>query len=253
MSERSPRLRKPTSDLPTSGAEPTLVSVDGQRDQTIKVLIVDSHQVVRMGLHALVETQKEMKVVGEAVNRSEALASATRLQPDLIVMDINFGEENDLDVLADLREAAPATRVLVLTGVTDAKFHRQAAKLGAAGVVLKEQPVEVLLKAIRKVHLGEVWLDRSLTGSLLDELTQIDKKIDPDEAKKANLTAREREIVTLIAEGLKNKQIGARLFISETTVTHHLSSIFSKLGVGDRLELVIYAFANSLAKTPQKN
>jgi len=235
-----------------NGAEPTLVSVDGQSARDIRVLIVDSHQLVRMGLRVLIETQAEMKVVGEAVDRREAVSLAASLKPHLIIIDINFGEENSIDVVADLREAAPDSRVLVLTAIRDSIVHRQAAKLGAAGVILKGQPVELLLKAIRKVHLGEVWLDRSLTGSLLDELTQTDKKLDPDEVKKANLTAREREIVTLIAEGLKNKQIGARLFISETTVTHHLSSIFAKLGVSDRLELVIYAFANSLAKTPQK-
>jgi DNA-binding NarL/FixJ family response regulator len=109
----------------------------------------------------------------------------------------------------------------------------------------------VLLKAIKKVHQGEVWLDRSMLSSLLNEKTQANKKVEPDEAKMANLTVRERELIGMIAEGLKNKQLAERLFISETTVTHHLSSIYSKLGVSDRLELVIYAFAHSLAKLPR--
>jgi len=109
----------------------------------------------------------------------------------------------------------------------------------------------MLLKAINKVHQGEVWLDRSLMGSVLDEMTQA-PEADPQKAKIDSLTDREREVIALIAEGLKNKQIGQRLFISETTVTHHLSSIFSKLEVSDRLELVIYAFSRNLAKMPQK-
>jgi two-component system nitrate/nitrite response regulator NarL len=107
----------------------------------------------------------------------------------------------------------------------------------------------VLLKAIIKVHQGEVWLDRSMMGSVLDEMTQA-PEIDPEKARIASLTDRECQVIALIAEGLKNKQIGERLFISETTVTHHLSSIFSKLGVSDRLELLIYAFAHKLARVP---
>jgi len=119
------------------------------------------------------------------------------------------------------------------------------------GLVRKEEAAEVLLKAIRKVHQGEFWLDRSTMSSLMNEMTQPDKKLDPDEERIATLTPREHEVIVLIAEGLKNKQIAERLFISETTVTHHLGSIFSKLGVSDRLELVIYGFAHKLAKMPQ--
>jgi DNA-binding NarL/FixJ family response regulator len=250
---RSQSNKKPvtlSANVPEAGSA---AGDDYTSNDHIRVVIVDSHHLIRLGLHCLIETQVDMKVVGEAANREEALHLARSLKPDLIVLDLNFGEENGIDILSALREAAPETRVLVLTGIKDAAVHRQAAKFGAAGVILKEQPVELLLKAMKKVHLGELWLDRSLTGSLFDELTQQDKRIDPDEVKKANLTARELEIVELIAEGLNNKQIGARLFISETTVTHHLSSIFGKLGVSDRLELVIYAFANSLAKMPQKS
>ena len=118
-------------------------------------------------------------------------------------------------------------------------------------MVLKEHAAEVLIKAINKVHEGEVWLDRSLMGSVLDQITQ-SQEVDPEQARIASLSTREREVIALIAEGLKNKQIGQRLFISETTVTHHLSSIFSKLEVSDRLELVIYAFSRNLVKMPQK-
>jgi two-component system, NarL family, nitrate/nitrite response regulator NarL len=217
----------------------------------IRVLIIDDHQLVRTGLRMLIESQPEMKVVGKAGNRAEALALAASQKPNLVLLDIDLGTESGLDFLPDLRKTVPEARVLVLTGVTDLEIHRRAARLGASGLVLKEQAAEVLLKAMRKVSEGEVWLDRSMMSSLLNEMTQTDKKLDPDQEKISALTARELEVIGLIAEGLKNKQIAERLFISETTVTHHLSSTFSKLGVSDRLELVIYAFAHSLAQIPR--
>jgi two-component system nitrate/nitrite response regulator NarL len=219
--------------------------------ETIRVLIVDDHQLVSTGLGMLIDSQPEMTVVGKAANRAEALALTVSKRPDLILLDIDLGSENGLDFLQELRETATEARVLIVTGVKDLETHRRAARLGAAGLVLKEKTAEVLLKAIKKVHQGEVWLDRSMLSSLLNEKTQANKKIEPDEAKMANLTVRERELIGMIAEGLKNKQLAERLFISETTVTHHLSSIYSKLGVSDRLELVIYAFAHSLAKLPR--
>ncbi len=198
----------------------------------------------------LIDQNSAMKVIGVAGNRSEALALAASEQPDIIILDILLGDEDGLTFLPELREVATDTHVLVLTGLRSSESQRRAMLAGAMGVVLKEHAAEVLIKAINKVHEGEVWLDRSLMGSVLDEMTQT-PEIDPEKAKIASLTDREREVIALIAEGLKNKQIGLRLFISETTVTHHLSSIFSKLGVSDRLELIIYAFRHKLAKLPQ--
>jgi len=219
--------------------------------EPIRILIVDDHAVVRAGLRMLIDQNPTMKVIGLAGNRSEALALAAREQPNLIVLDILLGDEDGLAILPELREVAKDARVLVLTGLRDPENQRRAMLAGAMGIVLKEHAAEVLLKAINKVHQGEVWLDRSLMGSVLDEMTQA-PEADPQKAKIDSLTDREREVIALIAEGLKNKQIGQRLFISETTVTHHLSSIFSKLEVSDRLELVIYAFSRNLAKMPQK-
>jgi DNA-binding NarL/FixJ family response regulator len=216
----------------------------------IRILIVDHHQLVRTGLRMLIETVPGMKVVGKAANRSEALALAASKKPNLILLEIDLGSEDGLDFLPELREVATNARVLILTGVKEIETHLRAARLGAVGLVLKEHDGEVLLKAIKKVHQGEVWLDRSMMSSLLNEMTAPDK-VDPDAARIASLTDREQGVIALIAEGLKNKQIAERLFISETTVTHHLSSIFSKLGVSDRLELVIYAFAHVLAKMPR--
>jgi DNA-binding NarL/FixJ family response regulator len=198
----------------------------------------------------LIDQNPQMQVVGVAGNRAEALALAASQQPDLILLDILLGDEDGLDFLPELREAVANVRVLVLTGLRGSESQRRAILAGAMGVVLKEHAAEVLIKAIHKVHEGEVWLDRTMMGTVLEEMTQA-PEADPEQEKIATLTVRERDVIELIAEGLKNKQIGQRLFISETTVTHHLTSIFSKLDVSDRLELVIYAFANKLARVPR--
>lgn len=218
--------------------------------EQIRIVIVDDHAVVRAGLRMLIDQNPRMKVVGVAGNRTEALTLATKEQPNLIILDILLGDEDGLTILPELREAAKEARVLVLTGLRGSENQRRAILSGAMGVVLKEHAAEVLIKAIDKVYQGEVWLDRSLMGSVLDEMAQT-QEADPNNARIASLTDREREVITLIAEGLKNKQIGQRLFISETTVTHHLSSIFSKLDVSDRLELIIYAFRHKLAQLPR--
>ena len=216
-----------------------------------RILIVDDHAVVRAGLRMLIDQNPAMRVVGVAGNRAEALAIAASEQPNLIILDILLGDVDGLTILPELREVAKDARVLVLTGLRGLETQRRAMLAGAMGVVLKEHAAEVLLKAIEKVHHGEVWMDRLMMGGLLDEMTRA-PAIDPEEAKIQSLTEREREVIKLIAEGLRNRQIGERLSIAETTVTHHLSSIFSKLGVSDRLELVIYAFSHNLAKMPPK-
>jgi two-component system nitrate/nitrite response regulator NarL len=217
----------------------------------IRVLIVDDHAVVRAGLRMLIDAQARMKVVEMASNQAEALELAKRESPEIILLDLDLDGQDALALIPELRSAAKDARILVLTGSKDPEAHRRSIRLGAMGVISKEQAAEVLIKAIEKIHAGEVWIDRLTMGSLLGEMTNA-PDIDPDETKIASLTQREREVITLIAEGLKNKQIGQRLFIGETTVTHHLSSIFSKLEVSDRLELVIYAFSRNLAKTPEK-
>ena len=217
----------------------------------IRIMIVDDHAVIRAGLRMLIEQDQTMTVVAMAGSASEALKLAASEKPDIIVLDLILGEEDGLDFLPELTKASSNSRVLVLTGVQTPESHRTAIRRGAMGIVLKQQAAELLLKAIKKVHDGEVWIDRSMIGSVLSEVRSEHRTDTNPEATKINaLTAREREVISLVSEGLKNKVIGERLFISETTVTHHLSSIYAKLGVSDRLELVVYAFANQLTKKP---
>lgn len=218
----------------------------------IRIMIVDDHAVIRTGLRMLIEQDQTMTVVAMAGNPSEALALAEQEKPDIIVLDLMLGEEDGLDFLPEVCKVSANSKVLILTGVQTPESHRTAIRRGAMGIVLKQQAADLLLKAIRKVHEGEVWIDRSMIGSVLSEVRSERREEEKPEATKIKaLTAREREVIALVSEGLKNKIIGERLFISETTVTHHLSSIYSKLGVSDRLELVVFAFANNLAKKPK--
>jgi two-component system, NarL family, nitrate/nitrite response regulator NarL len=217
----------------------------------IRIMIVDDHAVIRTGLRMLIEQDQTMTVVAMAGTPSEALRLAQSEQPDIIVLDLMLGEEDGLDFLPELCKVSSNSRVLILTGVQNPESHRTAIRRGAMGIVLKQQAAELLLKAIRKVYDGEVWIDRSMMGTVLSDVRSEKREEPKPESKKiGGLTARELEVIALVSEGLKNKAIGERLFISETTVTHHLSSIYSKLGVSDRLELVIYAFANNLSKKP---
>jgi len=218
----------------------------------IRILIVDDQLVVREGLRMLIENHPGTKVVAMASTRSEAIDILARETCDLIILDLELGGYSATAFIPQLRDAARNARVLVLTGSRDSAIHQKAAQLGAMGVVLKEDAADLLLKAIEKVYRGEAWLDRVTLGNLLFQMSNQDKdSLDPRVKKISTLTDRERQVIALIAEGLKNRQIAERLFISPTTVTHHLSSIYSKLGVSDRLELVIYAFANKLAKMPE--
>jgi DNA-binding NarL/FixJ family response regulator len=216
-------------------------------------MIVDCHAIVREGLEKLIGDRRGLQVIAEADNRSDSLVLAERDQPDIILMDLDFPDDSGLDILANLLKVASKARVLVLTGVRDLEMHRQAMLLGAMGVVQKDKNSDFLFKAIEKVHAGEIWYDRSKMGSMFTEILRNEdgRKTDPEAAKIASLSQRERDVIKLISQGMKNRVIGETLFISETTVRHHLTAIFEKLGVSSRLELIIYALSRGLATLPE--
>ena len=218
----------------------------------IRILIVDEHPIVRAGLRMLLENQPRMTVVGEAGSRGDAVAVAGREQPDMILLDLDLGAENGLDFLPELLSVAATAQVLVLTGIRDSEVHQRAVRLGAKGVVLKEKTADVLIKAMEKVHAGEAWLDRSTVSKVLARMSKAGEANgrDPEAAKIATLTARERDVIALVARGLGTKQIAEHLFISEKTVRNHLASIYSKLEVSYRLELAIYAYNHGLGASP---
>jgi DNA-binding NarL/FixJ family response regulator len=216
----------------------------------IRILLVDDHELFLAGLRSILRGEPELVVIGEAHNGNEALEAA-RGQPDIVLLDLDLGEENGLDLLPDLLDAAAGGHVLALTGLADPDIHVQAVCRGALGVVHKMAAPNLLVKAIRKVHAGEVWMNPAMVAAAMSQLqARQRRKADPDAEHIASLTSRELEVIALIGEGRRNKDIGDRLFISEKTVRHYLTSIFSKLGVKDRLELMIYAYQHGLAKVP---
>jgi len=216
----------------------------------IRVCIIEDHAVVRAGLRMLIETKDNMAVVGEAANRVEAFAAARKNPPDIFILDLDLNDESGLDFLPDLLSSFTRARVLVLTSATDTESHHRAIEAGAMGLVLKAEASEVLLHAIEKVHSGEVWLARSVTASLLSRIAH-GSTDDAESRTIQSLTKREREIVALVPHGFKRPQIAASLFISETTVRHHLTSILSKLEVIDSFDLVFYAYKYGLANPPR--
>jgi two-component system, NarL family, nitrate/nitrite response regulator NarL len=217
----------------------------------IRVLLVDDHALFLAGVRSLIQSDPGVTIVGEATNKDEALKGAAE-QPDLILLDLDLGDQLSLDFLPELLQISEKSRVLIMTGLTDPELHLRAVRLGAAGVVSKVAKADSFLMAIRKVHSGEAWLNRSMVAAVVTDFAQRRKqrKPDPEEAKIASLTARELEVITCLSGGLRNKQIGERLFISEKTVRHYFTSIFDKLGVSDRLELIIYAYKHGLTKLP---
>ena len=220
----------------------------------IRVMLVEDDKLTRLGLHTqLGKYPDSLEVVGEADNGKDAVALARNKQPDIILLDLNLGRESGLDLLAEFKAVAPQARTIVVTAVLDFEAHQRAISKGAMGLVLKEHAVEHIARAVRQVYGGEVWFNRSMMLKVIEKMAEPSaaKKTDPESRKIQTLTQREREVIDLVGEGLKNRAIADRLHITETTVRHHLTKIFDKLEVKDRLELVIYAYKYGLATLPK--
>ncbi len=207
--------------------------------------------MIRTALKMLIQSWSGVQVVGEVGTPAEAIKAVETERPDILLLDLDFtGDLGGLEYLQKLGSAGAETRIIVLTDMMDSEAHLRAVRLGAMGVVCKKKSPEDLHKAIEKVYSGEAWLDRSLTASVIAEISR-KPKVDPEVERIATLTERERQVSTLVCEGLANGAIGERLFISETTVRHHLTSIFSKLEVSNRFELAIFLYRHKFANTPK--
>ncbi len=240
--------------MPDRGAHTNNTSTrekNQSEEKLIRIVIVEDHKVVREGLRMLIESQEDMVVAAEAGTAEEAFVTISREKPDIVVLDLDLGGVSFVNRIPEIRDASKGTRVLVLTGIRDPELHIRALRLGALGLVMKDQAGSTVLKAIRRVHGGEAWIDHSLTASLVLDISTEEKKRAYETTKIATLSKREREIVTVLCEGLNNKQIADRLFISEATVRNHITSILAKLELMDRFELAIYSYRHGLAKLPR--
>ncbi|CAN5142221.1 response regulator transcription factor [soil metagenome] len=212
----------------------------------IRVLLVDDHRLVREGIRMVLGNGNCVDVVGEAENIDNALTLIAEMRPDIILLDLEVDKQSSLERLAEIKAASPRSRILFLTGRMDEKTNERALLGGAHGLVLKNSASGTLLMAVKKVHGGEVWFDRKLTSRMLSESGRRDRNTQMEQLKINSLTKRELEVAKLIAAGHVNKNIAKHLFISEKTVRNHLTTIYSKIGVINRLELAIFASKNGL-------
>ena len=211
----------------------------------IRIMLVDDHRSVLWGLEKLIEGESPgMEVIGKATTSAEAMLLLDSTSPDIILLDIDLGGENGIHAIPALI-AKSKSRVLVLTGSRDSSVHDSAVLAGAMGVVEKGESADTILKAIQKVHQGEIWLDRTATGRIFLELSRnkAAEAQNPEQKKIASLTPRERQIVAEIGGDASagSKVIAERLHISEHTLRNHIASIYEKLQVSSRLELFAYA------------
>jgi two-component system, NarL family, nitrate/nitrite response regulator NarL len=220
----------------------------------VRIVIADDHPIFRDGLKALLETEPEFDVVGEAGNGLEAVRAARELTPDVLLLDVSMPQADGLGVLEQIASAAPSVRTMLLTASIDGPSVVMAIQRGARGVVLKECATPMLFNSIRSVMEGHYWFDSSNVRLLIDGMRK--PREAPPAAKprnKFNLTPRELEIVGGITAGESNKEIASRLSIREDTVKHHLSHIFDKVGVFSRLELALFAINHGLQPREPSN
>ncbi|MFE2539603.1 response regulator [Actinacidiphila glaucinigra] len=207
----------------------------------IRVFLVDDHEVVRRGLHDLLDAEPDIEVAGEAGTVDHALARAPALRPDVAILDVRLPDGDGIGVCRELRSRMPGLACLMLTSFDDDDALLDAIMAGAAGYVLKQIKGSDLVSAVRTVASGQSMLDPATTARLMNSLREQEQPPEPQDEALAGLTPREREILELIGEGLTNRQIGERLFLSEKTVKNHISRMLGKLGVERRIQAAVLA------------
>src|ERR1041385_7192591 len=204
----------------------------------VRIVIADDHPVVRDALKTLLQLEDDFAVVGEAGDGREVLDKVRELEPDVLLLDLRMPNLDGQSTLQALRLSNRKTRVVVLTASEDQSELVQAMKLGCSGIVLKGTAPDLIVKSIRKVHAGEIWLDAYVTAAAMRQFQSGGEPSKPEQAGRGRegkpLSGREREIMALVAQGYRNKEIARKLSISEQTVKNHLHNIFDKLGVSDR-------------------
>jgi len=221
--------------------------------QPIRLLIADGHPIVLEGLRSVLGHLPNLQVVGEASDGMEAIEKTVSLDPDIVLMELKLPRVDGLTVLRSIQARAGRSKVILFSSSENKEEFVEAMKLGCSGILSKDSPISLIEKSIQKVYAGEIWLDSNTTAAVIRQFaspTDFPAVHGNGNGKatreRAQLSQREREIIILIAQGYKNKEIAEKMFITEQTVKNHLHNVFDKLGVSDRLELALYAIHNSL-------
>jgi len=211
----------------------------------IRILLADDHTLVRKGIRSLLDAEEDIEVIGEAINGRDAVEQATRLHPDIVLMDITMPQLNGLEASRQILKASPQTKIIILSMYTNEEYIFQSLRVGVAGYLIKEAVVEELIFAIRSVYQGGSFLSPSVSGLVIDEFRRqsiSESQIDPYET----LTDREREVLHLIAEGKSNREISDVLCLTVKTVEVHRSRLMEKLGIHGVADLTRYAIRKGL-------
>jgi two-component system response regulator DegU len=214
-----------------------------------RLVLVDDHTLFRDGLRTILQMEDDLEVIADVESAEDIVELVWQLKPDLLLLDIRMPTGNGLEAVPAVVRISPDTRVLVLTACDEQEEHVRALMLGAKGVVLKDSARTTLIEAIRTVCRGGFWIDPRMRRTVADEVAQSSTSGGSTRRGHTGLTDRELEIVRLVASGQKNKEVSAALTISERTVKTHLQNIFQKLGVRDRVALVMYALQHGLTQT----
>ncbi|EEK59350.1 MULTISPECIES: response regulator [Bacillus] len=212
----------------------------------IKVLLVDDHTVVLKGLAFFLSTQEDLELVGEANNGKEALVKVGETTPDVILMDLYMPEMDGVEATAYIKKEYPNGKVIVLTSFSDQAHVLPALRAGASGYILKDVEPDQLVEAIRSAYKGNIQLHPDIANALLSQTLPVEEKEEEPSIQVDVLTARENEVLQLLAKGMSNKEVASVLVITEKTVKAHVSSILSKLNLSDRTQAALYAVKNGI-------
>ena len=212
--------------------------------EQIRLILADDHSLVRKGVEALLSTEEGMTVIGSAADGEEAVREVARLNPDVILLDLQMPRKSGIEAIAEIKEQDPQARILVLTSFSDDEKVFAAIKAGAMGYILKDASPQELIAAIRNVHEGKSSLDPSIALKVIRELNKPSALPPTSEP----LTERELEILQLLARGLSNQQIAEELVISERTARTHISNILAKLHLANRTQAALYALRQGIAR-----
>ena len=214
---------------------------------TTRVMLVDDHELVRQGIATMLSSAPDIQVVGEARTGREALELARKELPDIVLMDVRMPDMDGLEATRKIKEERPRTAVIMVTMHDNPAYLRDAVRAGAAGYLLKDVSKDELVDAVRQVSTGGAFIESQMLKGMLSEMKPAGTASSP--AAK-NLTKREREILSLVAEGMSNREIADKLVLSPETVKSHVAAILEKLNVSDRTQAAIYAVRNGLVETP---